>query len=188
MYGFEWLIVCAVLGLVVGASLGLLVARRSDRPTARSRKLEAELAAAREEHSRYKQSVVDQFSETARRFKTLNESYGALHRQLAESASMLCGNAAGPLLEAPERTAQAPLEDQSATASGTATASDTAATEGATTQGAQPEAASTEESSTAGLSTEARNTDDEIVLQEPQPEATAPAEPAAERSERKAAG
>ncbi|MCZ6708735.1 MAG: DUF1043 family protein, partial [Gammaproteobacteria bacterium] len=63
--------------------------------------LEAELESARDENTEYRREVFDQFAETARKFRNLDESYQDLHRQLAESASVLCGEAAGPLLEAP---------------------------------------------------------------------------------------
>jgi hypothetical protein len=45
--------------------------------------------------------VVSQFSETARKFQTLNDSYTDLHEQLARSSQVLCGDLTGPLLQAP---------------------------------------------------------------------------------------
>ncbi len=101
MYGLEWLIVLGLLGLTAGGGAGFLIARRSGAGGARVRQLEADLETARQEHADYRQEVVGQFRETARKFQTLNDSYTDLHAQLARSASVLCGDASGPLLAAP---------------------------------------------------------------------------------------
>jgi uncharacterized membrane-anchored protein YhcB (DUF1043 family) len=100
-YSLAWLVVVGVVGAVLGGMLGHLVARVRSRSAERIRELEAELESARGENSEYRHEVIDQFAATARKFKSLDESYNDLHRQLAESASILCGEAAGPLLEAP---------------------------------------------------------------------------------------
>ena len=68
--------------------------------------LEESVAYYRPQLAGYRREVFDQFAETARKFKTLDESYSELHRQLASSASLLCGEAAGPLLAAPPRGAE----------------------------------------------------------------------------------
>ena len=64
--------------------------------------LQAQLEAKQAELDDYRREVFEQFGETARKFKTLNDSYVDLHQQLAKSASLLCGDlAADSLLEAP---------------------------------------------------------------------------------------
>lgn len=99
MYGVEWLIVLAALGLGVGG--GYLLAGRTGRRGSRVRQLEGELESTRRELADYRAEVVAQFSDTARKFQTLNDAYTDLHRQLARSSSLLCGDSAGPLLTAP---------------------------------------------------------------------------------------
>lgn len=105
MYSLAWLVVVGVIGAVLGGWLGHLVARVRSKAADRIQELEAELESARGEISGYRREVFDQFAETARKFRSLDESYNDLHRQLAESASVLCGEAAGPLLEAPSASA-----------------------------------------------------------------------------------
>lgn len=100
MYGAEWLIGLGVLGLAIGLGCGYLLAVRRG-TGGRARQLEAQLTAARRELDEYRSEVVAQFSETARKFQTLNDSYTDLHEQLAKSSSVLCGDLTGPLLEAP---------------------------------------------------------------------------------------
>ena len=103
MYGLGWLIVSALLGVAGGFGIGFAVARsRSSRAAGRTRELENELASARSELDSYRQQVVAQFSETARKFQSLNDAYTDLHQQLAKSSSILCGDVAGPLLQAPQ--------------------------------------------------------------------------------------
>lgn len=101
MYSLAWLVVVGVVALVVGTWIGHIIARVRSGAAARIAELEAQLGSARDELSDYKGAVHQQFSETARKFKALDESYHDLHRQLAESAGVLCGEAAGPLLAAP---------------------------------------------------------------------------------------
>jgi len=101
VYSLEWLALIGVVGVVVGGTLGYLVAGMGSKSAVRIRELETELEAAHSELSDYRQEVHDQFAETARKFKSLDESYSDLYRQLADSASVLCGEAAGPLLAAP---------------------------------------------------------------------------------------
>lgn len=98
MYGVEWLILLGVVGLVVGALVGYLLATRGN---GGKRQLEADLAASRAELQNYRESVVTEFSATARKFQALNDAYTDLHRQLAHSSQTLCGDITGPLLEAP---------------------------------------------------------------------------------------
>ncbi len=99
MANVEWLIAGGLLalGLAIGLGIGLFISRK----TGKVRDLQDQLASTQSELDEYREQVVTQFSETAHKFKTLNEAYVDLHQQLANSASALCGNAAGPLLEAP---------------------------------------------------------------------------------------
>ena len=99
MANVEWLFAGGLLalGLAIGLGIGLFISRK----TGKVRDLQDQLASTQSELDEYREQVVTQFSETAHKFKTLNEAYVDLHQQLANSASALCGNAAGPLLEAP---------------------------------------------------------------------------------------
>jgi uncharacterized membrane-anchored protein YhcB (DUF1043 family) len=102
VYGLEWLIVWSLIGLAGGIAIGVALARRGSGRTAdRARQLESDLAASRRELDAYRQEVMTQFGETARRFQTLNDAYTELHQQLAKSSSVLCGDLGGTLLEAP---------------------------------------------------------------------------------------
>ena len=124
MYSLAWLVVVGVVGLVVGTWIGHIVARVRSGAAARIAELEAQLESARDELSEYKGAVHQQFSETARKFKALDESYHDLHRQLAESAGILCGEAAGPMLAAPTADAIAAPLVTAAQSSAAATISD----------------------------------------------------------------
>ena len=90
-----------VFGGLLAVAGGFFIAR----VTGSGRKvkdLQAQLEAKQAELNDYRREVFEQFGETARKFKTLNDSYVDLHQQLAKSASLLCGDlAADSLLEAP---------------------------------------------------------------------------------------
>jgi uncharacterized membrane-anchored protein YhcB (DUF1043 family) len=102
VYGLEWLIVSALVGTTAGAVVGAaLASRRSQSVIGRSRDLEAQLESARAELAGYRRQVAEEFSATASKFRSLNDAYTELHQQLARSSSVLCGDAAGPLVEAP---------------------------------------------------------------------------------------
>jgi uncharacterized membrane-anchored protein YhcB (DUF1043 family) len=105
VYSLAWLVVVGVMGLILGAWIGHVVARVRSGYAARIQDLEAQLSASHDELSDYKSEVYEQFSKTARKFKALDETYHDLHRQLAESAGALVGEGAGPLLEAPREVA-----------------------------------------------------------------------------------
>jgi uncharacterized membrane-anchored protein YhcB (DUF1043 family) len=183
MVGVEWLIVTALLALAAGWGLSLISGKRTGKAGARIRELENELEATRQELDDYKDQVIAQFSETARKFQSLDDSYTALHRQLAESSSLLCGVAPGPLLAAP-----APREEP-------ALAADESAPQGETA------AADTEEAGeTARADAPAGNPED-IVVTEPEAEtadtpratdsageSTEDQQPATEEPRRSAAG
>jgi uncharacterized protein len=102
VYGVTWLAGLTLIGMVVGLAGGWFLAVRSGRYNLRVETLEAELAAARRQLDEYRQQVVTEFSETARKFQTLNDAYTDLHRHLARSSSELCGDVSGPLLAAPQ--------------------------------------------------------------------------------------
>lgn len=182
MYGAEWLIGLGVLGLLAGVGAGYLLATRTGPGGSRARELEAQLAAARQELDDYRQQVVAEFSETARKFQTLNDSYTDLHQQLARSSQVLCGDITGPLLEAPQghqdlipaeirnnvealAAGAAASTEPHAEATDTGTGTDTPAARSRATEGAAPE---TEHSPP--------QTEDEIRVSEPR---TAAAEAAA---------
>ena len=102
MLSIEWLILIGVGVFVVGGLAGYLLRSFA---FGGSRK-EADLARALEESEQaladYKQEVMERFSDTADKFRRLNESYSDLHQQLAESAVALCGDEiTTPLLERP---------------------------------------------------------------------------------------
>ncbi|NIP16649.1 MAG: DUF1043 family protein [Pseudomonadales bacterium] len=118
MYSLAWLVVVGVTAAVIGAAAGYLVAQVRSQARERIRDLEAELDKAQDELAGYRREVFEQFAETARKFKTLDESYSDLHRQLASSASLLCGEAAGPLLAAPDDVPEITAPPQAAGAAG----------------------------------------------------------------------
>lgn len=106
MYSFEWMIGVALVALAGGLGLGALLGQ-SMASSRKVKSLQEELEAAREAHSDYRAEVYDQFSETARKFERLNESYRDLHQQLATSAVALLGDTAGqPLLRGPDASDQ----------------------------------------------------------------------------------
>ena len=106
MYSFEWMIGVALVALAGGLGLGALLGQ-SMASSRKVKSLQEELEAAREAHSDYRAEVYDQFSETARKFERLNESYRDLHQQLASSAVALLGDAAvQPLLKGPDASDQ----------------------------------------------------------------------------------
>ncbi|MEM1433429.1 MAG: DUF1043 family protein [Pseudomonadota bacterium] len=106
MYSFEWMIGVALVALAGGLGLGALLGQ-SMASTRKVKSLQEELEAARDAHNDYRSEVYDQFSETARKFERLNESYRDLHQQLATSAVTLLGDTAGrPLLRGPDASDQ----------------------------------------------------------------------------------
>ena len=80
------LLVWSFLGGLLAAAGGYYVARftGSGRKT---QELQLQLEAKQAELVDYRRVVFEQFGETAQKFKTLNDSYVDLHRQLAKSAS-----------------------------------------------------------------------------------------------------
>jgi uncharacterized membrane-anchored protein YhcB (DUF1043 family) len=62
---------------------------------------QAEMLSAQQQLADYRQEVLGQFSDTAAKFKVMDDSYQALYRQLASSSLALCGDAGAPLLDPP---------------------------------------------------------------------------------------
>ncbi len=95
------LLVWTILGGLLAAGGGYFIARITGTGR-KTRDLQTQLEAKQAELDDYRREVFEQFGETARKFKTLNDSYVDLHRHLARSASLLCGDlGADTLLEAP---------------------------------------------------------------------------------------
>ena len=88
----------ALAAFVAGAMLGYFLLRTGILGHARIVELEQALAASETELADYKQRVTDEFTDTAEKFRSLNRSYEDLHRQLAKSANVLCGEAGAPIL------------------------------------------------------------------------------------------
>ena len=101
----EIIIAVTAVALAVGIVLGYFLKGRDKVSATRIVTLEEALAASQTELADYRQDVVQQFSDTADKFKILDASYHALHRQLASSAVALCGDQGTPLLTAADRPA-----------------------------------------------------------------------------------
>ena len=95
-----WVVVSGVAGLMVGMLIAGVLARSGKLQKGKLAELRLELTEKEEELSQYKQQVYAQFADTADKFKALDESYHALHRQLASSSVALCGDQATELLTA----------------------------------------------------------------------------------------
>lgn len=109
----EWVVGIAVISMLVGVALGYYLPLGNAKK-ARVSELENALDTAQQELADYKGEVFSQFATTAEKFRNLDESYQALHQQLARSSVDLCGDAATPLLSA--TTVSALTEDSSDTA------------------------------------------------------------------------
>ena len=93
----EMVVVVALIALAAGAALGYFRGKGQDQ-SERILTLETALERARTELADYRRDVYQQFSQTAEKFRALDDSYHDLHRQLAESSQILCGDDALPLL------------------------------------------------------------------------------------------
>ena len=93
-----WLVVCGVVCLAVGIGIGYVVAARSDRPNASTREVQQELERVRDEYAEHRRTTVEQFTQVAVRFQQVDTAYGNLHRQLADSATRLCGREVATML------------------------------------------------------------------------------------------
>jgi uncharacterized membrane-anchored protein YhcB (DUF1043 family) len=115
LYSIEWVIGFCVGAAILGGLAAYLLGRsgsaraRIEELTNRLEETELEREDAVNQLTDYRKEVFDQFSETAVKFKALNDSYADLHQHLATSASVLCGgDAAGLVIEGPQTLA---LED-----------------------------------------------------------------------------
>ncbi len=95
----EWVVGIAVVSMLIGVALGYFLPLGNAKK-ARVSELENALDTAQQELADYKNEVFSQFATTAEKFRNLDESYQALHQQLARSSVDLCGDAATPLLSA----------------------------------------------------------------------------------------
>ena len=95
----EWVVGIAVVSMLIGLALGYFLPLGNAKK-ARVGELENALETAQQELTDYKAEVFNQFANTAEKFRDLDQSYQALHQQLARSSVDLCGDAASPLLAA----------------------------------------------------------------------------------------
>jgi hypothetical protein len=81
----------AALGcLLAGGIVGFLIGRASNKALELCRKLEAELAEAREAQARYRSEVAQHFARTSDLVKSLTLQYRAVYEHLADGARSLC--------------------------------------------------------------------------------------------------
>lgn len=100
--GVEWLVLCVLAALGVGGGGGYAIAKRqSGQAASEAERLQGELEASQQALEDYRSEVLAQFGDTAEKFRALDASYHDLHRQLANSAQALLGEAPGPLLTGP---------------------------------------------------------------------------------------
>ena len=96
----EMVFVIGLACLLAGILITFLMMRNGLFAGGKVGQLQQELDQAKEEMSDYKAQVFEQFSDTADKFKNLDDSYQALHKQLAASSLALCGDQATRLLPA----------------------------------------------------------------------------------------
>ena len=113
------MVLVASLAFIAGALLGYFLLRSGILGHARIVELEQALAASEAERAEYKQQVTAEFTDTAEKFRALNRSYEDLHRQLAKSANVLCGEAGAPKLL--DSLVSPALPEQAATTASSAT-------------------------------------------------------------------
>ena len=100
MYTFPELIVIAVAAVLVGAALGLALARMFNSENQRNRELEKQLQSANRELKEYQQEVSEHYVKTAKLVDDLTESYREVHNHLAEgAATLLSTRGAAPLMK-----------------------------------------------------------------------------------------
>ena len=98
MLAIEWVVLVSAVTAVIGGVIGLFVGRRSGADKDRISQLETAVADKEDELIKYRAQVFNEFAETAEKFRSLDQSYHALHRQLATSSASLLGDQATPLL------------------------------------------------------------------------------------------
>ena len=96
-----------VVGLItfaVGLAVGYAIHYFLNPDHDRNKALEAELAAAREESSRYRDQVTQHFQRTSELVQGMTQSYRAVYEHLAGGSQQLCGDKiSNPRLDLPER-------------------------------------------------------------------------------------
>lgn len=102
------LVLVGVVGLLAGLGLGYALSNVKTAQKTQIENLQAELASRDEELANYRAEVVNQFAQTAEKFKNLDDSYHALHQQLATTAVALCGDQATPLLTQDDASVNTP--------------------------------------------------------------------------------
>lgn len=94
----EWVVLLGALALLAGIGLGFVLGGRGKASKDEYEALQGQLSSREQELTDYRAEVLNQFADTAAKFRDLDESYHALHRQLANSAVTLFGDSATPLL------------------------------------------------------------------------------------------
>jgi uncharacterized membrane-anchored protein YhcB (DUF1043 family) len=94
----EWVVLIGAVTAGIGGVIGLFVGRRNGGDKERISELEKTLSSKEDELTEYRSQVFNEFAETAEKFRSLDQSYHALHRQLATSSASLLGDQATPLL------------------------------------------------------------------------------------------
>jgi uncharacterized membrane-anchored protein YhcB (DUF1043 family) len=94
----EWVVLIGAVTAGIGGVIGLFVGRRNGGDKERISELEKTLLSKEDELTEYRSQVFNEFAETAEKFRSLDQSYHALHRQLATSSASLLGDQATPLL------------------------------------------------------------------------------------------
>jgi hypothetical protein len=83
----------AGLGLfILGVLIGVVIQKSNGTDGKRVTRLQQKLAESEEKHIKYQAQVSEHFLETARKVQTLNNSYQAVHEQLAHGATKLCAS------------------------------------------------------------------------------------------------
>jgi uncharacterized membrane-anchored protein YhcB (DUF1043 family) len=97
-----WFVV--LIGFVLGLAAGYAIHYFLNPDHDRNQALEAELAAARQESSRYREQVVQHFQRTSELVQDMTQSYRAVYEHLAGSSQQLCGDRFdNPRLDLPDR-------------------------------------------------------------------------------------
>ncbi|MFT7653311.1 MAG: uncharacterized membrane-anchored protein YhcB (DUF1043 family) [Candidatus Azotimanducaceae bacterium] len=112
MLAIEWVVLIGAVTAVIGGVIGLFVGRRNGGDKERIAELEKALSSKEDELTEYRSQVFNEFAETAEKFRSLDQSYHALHRQLATSSASLLGDQATPLLTQSAVPEDSGAEDQ----------------------------------------------------------------------------
>ncbi len=126
----SWAWSIGLISFAFGIGVGFLVAYLLGPGTTKTRQLQKELDALKEENTAYREQVSQHFQRSAELFKGMTEQYRSVYHHLAQGAQTLCGDAvSSPALDLPstERLERAPTSaDNAETADETAEQHDTA--------------------------------------------------------------